>query len=232
MPVGRALFLLGGLVALSGCTNDSTTTNSTINTALRVDPTAFLGSLRCLGEPGGVVGAYVAGIHSGRSVALPSSPPVACHVGATFESTRASTTASSSGTSMSPEEISETELANVEGGGHYVAEIVAFDVPPCDGTGPSVDGGPVDCATAGSKGAPVAVDDSGTMIAPRWTARCGLDPEGGVLGAGSLADAGAPQDGGADGPYIGFSYRGDLPPLWTTAQDGRVLSLQGCTVLQ
>ncbi len=231
MPVGRALCTLGSLLAFSGCSNNTTLTASTINTALRVEPEAFLGSLGCLGEPEGSVGAYVAtltrleaasqerpgdGIHSGRGFALPSSPPVACHVGATFESTTQA----------------DAELASVQGGGHYVAEILAFDVPPCDDSSPSPDGGAQGCVKARSPGTPVAVDESGGPLAPRWTAHCGLDPANGILSAGSAQDAGAPQDGGADGPYVGSSYRGDLAPLWTTAQDGRVLWLQGCSVLR
>lgn len=238
----RCLAVVASLAAGLGCNNNQQSSTNVINTALRIDSSSFLGSLRCLGQGGGTVGSYMTtlthleaasmerpgdGIHSGRTQDLPSTPPVDCHIGATFEASASDPASSTGGAGSVP-------LGVVLAGEHYVARIAAFDVPACPATDP--DGGASRCIQAVSTGTPEVADQDGVPVTPRWQARCGLDPANGVLAPGTESDAGvATKDAGTDDDdilYIGGSYRGDLRPVWTTAQSGAVVRLQGCTLLE
>lgn len=194
-----------GCVA-AACSNNTANNAATAPTVLRVDPESFLGLLEC-GGPSGTVQSYVAtlydlgpgplpradadgGLDSDGPLArdpfeLPSSPVVSCGVGTTFQA--------------------------IYPGNHYIAEIQAFDLPPCTGAAEATgDGGFSDCLTPESEGSAEMLDQSGAPVTARWTSQCGTGIE--------------PQ------PISGL-HPGDVPPSTTVAVPNRTLRVQGCTPL-
>jgi hypothetical protein len=158
--------------AALACDDSTSSTSDAIYTEVYIDPSAFRGNVPCSDLPGGMrsfvatlidVTATGADTEPSLRVALASSPPTTCTARAGFSA--------------------------VTPGHFYVGELDGYDREVCPASAPTPGCiAPLGGATSGSR---VMVDDTGAVVAPRWTTSCG-DPS--IVGTTRPVELDAPTE--------------------------------------